>query len=111
VNNLLNPPELETLIFGQKYSSDYKGNLIHIFGEAGTGKTTMALQIAIAICLQGKKVVIIDTEGKISGEKIQAIAGKDKLTQVNKNLKLYCPAKFDNQHELIERLVLLLSIQ
>ncbi len=103
MNNLLNPPELETLIFGQKYTNDYKGNLIHIFGEAGTGKTTMALQIAIAVCLQGKKVVIIDTEGKISGEKIQAIAGAENLTRVNKFLKLYCPQKFDEQHDLIER--------
>ena len=104
MNNILNPPELETLIFGQKFSSEYKGNLIHIFGEAGTGKTTMALQIAIAVCLRGKKVIIIDTEGKIGGEKIQAIAGTDNLTQVNKSLKLYCPQKFDEQHDLIERL-------
>jgi meiotic recombination protein DMC1 len=104
MNNLLNPPELETLIFGQKFSSEYKGNLIHIFGEAGTGKTTMALQIAIAVCLRGKKVIIIDTEGKIGGEKIQAIAGTDNLAQVNKSLKLYCPQKFDEQHDLIERL-------
>lgn len=104
MNSLLNPPELETLIFGQKFSSDYKGNLIHIFGEAGTGKTTMALQIAIAVCLRGKKVIIIDTEGKIGGEKIQAIAGTDNITQVNKSLKLYCPQKFDEQHDLIERL-------
>ena len=104
MSNLLNPPELETLIFGQHYSSDFEGKLIHIFGEAGTGKTTMALQIANAICLQKKKVVIIDTEGKITGEKIAAIAGEEHLSQVNKYLKLYCPQKFDDQHEIIERL-------
>ncbi|MHA1124417.1 MAG: ATPase domain-containing protein [Candidatus Heimdallarchaeota archaeon] len=104
MNSLLNPPELESLIFGQKLSSGYQGNLIHIFGEAGTGKTIMALQIAIAVCLQGKRVVVIDTEGKMSGEKIQLIAGSENLTRTNKYLKLYCPNKFDEQHELIERL-------
>ena len=104
MNNLLNPPELELLIFGQKLSSDYEGKLIHIFGEAGTGKTTMALQIAIAFCLQKNKVIIIDTEGKMSGEKIQAIAGAENLKQVNKFLKLYRPNGFEEQHNLIERL-------
>ena len=104
MSSLLNPPELESLIFGQQYSSDYKGNLIHIFGEAGTGKTTMALQIAIAVCAQKKKVVIIDTEGKITGEKISALAGKEQLPQINESLILYNPSKFDDQHEIIEKL-------
>ena len=59
---IIQPVGLEELVFGEKLSPDKAvSKLIHIFGEAGSGKTTLALQLTCGIGLLGKKVIFIDT--------------------------------------------------
>lgn len=97
--------KLEELIFSEQLNFERtKGQLIHIFGKAGTGKTTLALQISVGFCSKNKKVIFIDTEGKVTGTRIKEISSNEIFARVNSNLKLYMPNDFDKQHELIEKL-------
>jgi DNA repair protein RadB len=102
---IINFDSLENLLFGERLNlKKLQGQLIHVYGEAGTGKTTLALQIACGICSRGKKVVFIDTEGKVTGSKIQQLLKNSDLEQANNLLKLYIPISFQEQHELIQKL-------
>ncbi|MBK5113310.1 MAG: AAA family ATPase [Candidatus Heimdallarchaeota archaeon] len=102
---IIQPVELEELVFGEKISPDKPvAKLIHIFGEAGSGKTTLALQLTCGIGLLGKKVIFIDTEGKVTGTKIKAIAKEKTFPKINQMLKLYVPTNFQEQHSLISNL-------
>ena len=96
---------LEELIFTEQLNSENKiGQLVHIFGKAGSGKTTLALQMALQVCSIGKKVIYIDTEGKVTGGKIKDISSEEIFSLINRNLKLYVPQNFNEQHQLIEQL-------
>jgi DNA repair protein RadB len=96
---------LEELLFGEKIDAKTNlGKVIHVYGEAGTGKTTLALQIARGFCQQNRKVIFIDTEGKVTGSKMQGIFGEKLLKKVNPLLKLFIPTSFDEQQELIQKL-------
>lgn len=111
MNGILNFPGLEKIVFGEEIDlKQSKSTLIHMYGEAGSGKTTIALQLAIGFCLQNKKAIYIDTEGKVIGEKIKNIS-KDKFDLVNKNLKIYFPNEFDQQHDIIQKLEFYLTNQ
>ncbi len=50
--------------------------ITEVYGEAGSGKTNLALIFTKACALSGKKVVYIDTEG-ISIERLEQISGDD----------------------------------
>ncbi len=112
MSGLLNFPDFEELIFGEKIDSKItKSKLVHIYGKAGSGKTTVAIQLAIGYCLKNKKVIYIDTEGKVSGEKISNIASEENFEKVNKNIRIYFPNDFDTQHDLIQKLEFYISNQ
>jgi DNA repair protein RadB len=51
------------------------GIITQIYGEAGTGKTNILLQLAIKAATRGVKVVLIDTEG-FSVDRFKHIAGE-----------------------------------
>jgi len=102
---IIKPFLLEKLLFGEKVNLEQPSpNLIHIYGEAGSGKTTLAIQLACNVCSNQKKVVLIDTEGKVSGSKIKGIIQPLEFSLINKNLKLYNPNSFQKQYELIRNL-------
>ena len=50
--------------------------ITEVYGEAGSGKTNMAMLLTKSCALQGKKVIYIDTEG-ISIARLQQISGDD----------------------------------
>ena len=61
------------------------GELLLIYGEAETGKSTLALQLALNCSLMGRKALFVDCEGTLRAEKIMAMSGQepdalDKLT-------------------------------
>jgi len=74
-----------------------------LFGEAGTGKTNICLQVARNSALQGKKVVYIDTEG-VSLERLKQIAG-DRYEDVMKNVLFFEPHSFEEQEKFVEKAV------
>ena len=71
-----------------------------LYGEAGTGKTNICLQMAIMAMKEGKKVIYIDTEG-ISMDRFSQIAG-DGNEELIKRLLLFEPYDFAEQEEMVE---------
>lgn len=79
------------------------GAITLLFGEAGSGKTNICLQVARNVALLGKKVIYIDTEG-VSLERLQQIAG-DKYEDVMKNILFFEPHSFEEQEKFVEKAV------
>lgn len=79
------------------------GAITLFFGEAGSGKTNICLQIASLVATSGKKVVYIDTEG-VSLERLKQIAG-DNYEEVMKNVLFFEPHTFDEQEKFVDKAV------
>lgn len=79
------------------------GAITLLFGEAGSGKTNICLQVARNIALAGKKVVYIDTEG-VSLERLKQIAG-EAYDYVMKNVLFFEPHSFDEQEKFVDKAV------
>ncbi len=79
------------------------GAITLFFGEAGTGKTNICLQVARNVAATGKKVIYIDTEG-VSLERLQQMAG-EKYEDVIKNLLFFEPHSFDEQEKFVDKAV------
>ena len=54
-----------------------KGIITQIFGPPSSGKSNIALALAVNVAKQGKKSIYIDTEGGISLDRIKQIARSD----------------------------------
>jgi DNA repair protein RadB len=79
------------------------GAITLFFGEAGSGKTNICLQITSLVAASGKKVIYIDTEG-VSLERLTQIAG-DQYEEVMKNILFFEPQSFDEQEKFVEKAV------
>ena len=79
------------------------GAITLMFGEAGTGKTNICLQVASNVAMTGKKVVYIDTEG-VSLERLKQIAGEN-YEEVMKNVLFFEPHSFDEQEKFVDKAV------
>ena len=79
------------------------GAITLLFGEAGSGKTNICLQVASMVAAAGKKVIYIDTEG-VSLERLQQIAG-DSYEDVMKNILFFEPHNFDDQEKFVDKAV------
>ncbi len=82
-----------------------RGCITEIYGEAGSGKTNICLQLAINVAKSGKRVIYIDTEG-VSMERFQQLGGNE---DVARNILFYQVYKFSQQREVIERAVKLVE--
>jgi len=78
------------------------GTVTQIFGEPGSGKTNICLQLAVECVKSGKKVIFIDTEG-FSIERFRQIAGKD-ADRISKNIIIYEPENFAAQFAAIKEI-------
>ncbi len=81
------------------------GAITEIYGEAGSGKTNMCLQLAKSIIQSGKKVIYIDSEG-LSRDRIQQIFGNEYDSMV-KELLIFEPYDFEEQEKIIKKAVTL----
>jgi DNA repair protein RadB len=79
------------------------GAITLLFGEAGTGKTNVCLQVARNVALSGRKAIYIDTEG-VSLERLRQMAG-DMYEDVMRNVLFFEPHSFEEQEKLVERAV------
>jgi len=77
------------------------GHVIHIYGPAGTGKTTLALQCSVNSALNGHRIIFIDTEGSFSTERLQQIS-KDRFEFIIERILVFRPTKFAEQSNLID---------
>jgi len=86
-----------------KFLEGYKQEVTSIYGEAGTGKTTLCLLATLELALSGKKVIFFDTESNFSIERInQILEGKNK--ECLKNILKLKINNFNVQHTQIKNL-------
>ncbi len=79
------------------------GAITLLFGEAGSGKTNICLQVARNVALNDRKVVYIDTEG-VSMERLKQISGDD-YEKVVKNILFFEPHSFSDQEKTVDKAV------
>lgn len=96
-------PPLDELLHGGVES----GALSEFFGEAGTGKTNICLQLARNMALAGKKTVYIDTEG-VSMERLQQMSGEH-YRRVRESILFFEPYSLQEQQAIVEKTVRLVS--
>ena len=76
-----------------------KGTVTQIFGPPSSGKSNIALNLAVNTARNDKKVIYMDTEGGISIDRIKQIS-KD-FTKVASNIMVLEPKTFQEQGENI----------
>ena len=69
------------------------GIITEIYGEAGSGKTNICLQLGKVISRGGKKVAFIDTEG-VSVERLRQICGEN-YEEIIRNFLIYKPMSLE----------------
>ena len=77
--------------------------ITEVYGEAGSGKTNMALLLTKTCALLGKKVIYIDTEG-ISLERLEQIAGND-FEKVMEEFRHAQPYSMKEQEKAVKQAV------
>lgn len=85
-----------------------KGCITQIYGPPGSGKTNIALKIVYEATKNGSKAIYMDTEGGLSLERIQQIAGLD-FNKIANNIYLLEPKSFDQQQVEIQNIENLLA--
>lgn len=85
-----------------------KGCITQFYGPPGSGKTNIALKILYEATKNGSKAIYMDTEGGLSLERIQQIAGSD-FNAISNSIYLLEPKSFDQQFVEIQNIEELLS--
>ena len=71
-----------------------RGVITQVYGEGGSGKTNLAMQLTISTLLSGTNVIYIDTEG-FSSDRFMQISDGNK--EISKHLILYRPENYGEQ--------------
>lgn len=79
------------------------GNVSLIYGEAETGKTTLAIQCAANCARQGYKTLFIDCDGMFSPNRLSQIA-MDRFEEIAELVILMRPNNFREQTLIIDQL-------
>jgi DNA repair protein RadB len=74
-----------------------------VYGEAETGKTSLAIQCAVNATRLGYNVIFIDSDGSFNTRRLAQIAGHD-LDEVAPQITLVQPTTFQEQELAIDRL-------
>lgn len=75
-----------------------KGTVTQIYGPPSSGKSNIALSLAVNVAKNNRKVVYIDTEGGISIDRIKQISGHY-FENVANNIIVFEPTNFIEQTE------------
>ena len=84
------------------------GTVTQLYGEAGSGKTNICLQVAIECARKGKTIIFIDSEG-FSPERFSQIAssstGEDaEIKSIARRIIIYEPQSFEQQTSCINEI-------
>ena len=94
-------PPLDTLLLG-----GVETNIItNLYGPSGAGKTNFTIQAIVSCIKEGKKAVLIDTEGGFSTERFVQMHNKESL----KDLFIYNAKTFFEQEQAIKELEILIE--
>lgn len=74
-----------------------------VYGEAETGKTTLAIQCAVNCARMGYKTIFIDCDGTFLGARMEHISGND-FDDLGPRIILMKPEDFEQQTFVIDRL-------
>jgi RecA/RadA recombinase len=77
------------------------GLFVHVYGEAASGKTTLALQFIKAAHRLGYRSVYINSEGTSPIDRLEQIMDKP-FSEVQENVRILIPKTFSEQAALIE---------
>jgi DNA repair protein RadB len=96
--NINNPSKIKTnssldVILGGGIE---KRTITQFFGPPGSGKTNIALNLAVQVAGEGKKVAYIDTEGGISIDRVKQLSGDD-FEEIANNIIVFEPDSFQKQ--------------
>ncbi len=78
-----------------------RGKISLLYGGAGTGKTSLAIQCAVLCSRRGEKALYVDSGGGFNVERLAQTAG-DALPSVTENLIVFTPQSFHEQVLLVE---------
>jgi len=92
-------PALDTLLDGGIESDA----LSLLYGEAGTGKTNLCLQLTRNVAKTGLRVIYIDTEG-VSFDRFRQICGVD-FEAVTKKVLFFRPYSFEEQEKQVDEAI------
>jgi RecA/RadA recombinase len=81
------------------------GLITHVYGEAGAGKTTFALQFVRAACRLGVRTTYMNTEGSSPIERLEQISEKD-FSEIEDLVRIIMPKSFEEQGAIIDDLEL-----
>ncbi len=79
------------------------GNISLIYGEADTGKTTIAIQCAVNVAKKGFKAIFIDSDNAFTSIRLSQIAHQY-TEKISPNIVIFSPKNFKEQIHLIENL-------
>lgn len=79
-----------------------RGTITQFYGPPASGKTNIAIKLAVETSKRDKKTVFIDTEGGISVERIRQVSGSS-FESVADNIIVFEPSSFREQGEAIQR--------
>lgn len=79
------------------------GSVTLVYGEAETGKTTLAVQCAISCARQGHKTLFVDCDGTFSARRLSDVAS-ERLKEIVDLMILMRPESFREQTIVIDRL-------
>ena len=80
-----------------------RGEITLVYGEAATGKTTVAIQAATSAALHGLKVVYVDSDHSFTQQRFEQIE-KTNIADVSERIMLFLPETFTEQRVLVESL-------
>ncbi len=73
------------------------------YGEAETGKTSLAMQCSVNTTLMGMKTLFVDSDGTFSPERLSQIASQN-FSEVADSMILVRPSSFEEQAEIVNSL-------
>jgi DNA repair protein RadB len=79
------------------------GELTLVWGEAGTGKTTLMVQTAVQSARRNLKCLFIDADRSFTTQRIAQLAGSE-TAELSQFIVLFMPESFSQQAALIENL-------
>ncbi|MEM3737162.1 MAG: AAA family ATPase [Candidatus Bathyarchaeia archaeon] len=80
-----------------------KGGILLVYGEAGAGKTSLAIQCAVTAGRRGWATFFIDADGCLPAERLRQIAAGC-LDEVAQLIYIFSPSNFYEQTALLETL-------
>jgi RecA/RadA recombinase len=78
--------------------------LTHVYGSAGSGKTTLALQLSISVAMRGYDVIYFDAEEAFSASRLQQMMRDGEAARVMQRITVSQPVSFDEQNDYFQKL-------